>query len=260
MEAGLKTPLLDFFRRGDVARDVRLLAAQGAIAPRALEQLGLLALLTRDADPEISHTADATLERLPRSILSAFIVRSDVPADLRAFFVARGIAPAAEPAASDLDVPVVDRDDTDYGAEAENEEEKADTARRLSELSVPERVKAAMKGTREMRAVLVRDPNRLVALAVLSSPKLTESEVEAIARMGSVSDDVLRTIGQTRAWTKSYPIVSALVRNSKTPLAVSLTLLQRLNDRDMRGVSIDRNVPEPLRIAARKKMAGADKR
>lgn len=78
--------------------------------------------------------------------------------------------------------------------------------------------------------------------------------------MGAVSDEVLRTIGQTRGWTKSHPIVSALVRNAKTPLAVSMTLLQRLHERDMRGLSIDRNVPEPLRIAARKKVVGSDKR
>ena len=51
MEAGFRTPLLDFFRRGEVARDVRLLAAQGALAPRAHEQLGLLMLLVSDQDP-----------------------------------------------------------------------------------------------------------------------------------------------------------------------------------------------------------------
>ena len=45
MDTGFRTPLLDFFRRGDVARDVRLLAAQGALAARAHEQLGLLVLL-----------------------------------------------------------------------------------------------------------------------------------------------------------------------------------------------------------------------
>jgi hypothetical protein len=250
--------LLDFFRRGEVARDVRLLAAQGAIAPRAVEQLGLLALLTRDIDPEIRQTAEATLGKLPETSIAAFIARSDVPTELRDFFAARGIVPAAAPA--DSETPALDTDDTDYGQEAETEVQKAQTARRLSELSVPERVKAAIKGTREMRAVLVRDPNKMVSLAVLSSPKLTESEVEAIARMGSVSDEVLRTIGQTRAWTKSYPIVTGLVRNAKTPLAVSMTLLQRLNDRDLRGVSIDRNVPEPLRLAARKRVVGVEKR
>jgi hypothetical protein len=93
-----------------------------------------------------------------------------------------------------------------------------------------------------------------VALAVLSSPKLTESEVESYARMTSVGEDVLRTIAQTRAWIKNYGVVSALVRNAKTPVALSLNLLNRLTETDVRRVSIDRNVPEPLRIAARRRL------
>ncbi len=126
-------------------------------------------------------------------------------------------------------------------------------------MTVPEKVKCAMKGTREMRAVLIRDPNRMVASAVLSCPKVTEQEVETFARMANVSDDILRTIGATRGWMKNYNIMLGLTRNPKTPLAMSLTLLHRLNDRDLRALSIDRNVPEPLRIAARKKVVIAQK-
>ncbi|MFN2444303.1 MAG: hypothetical protein ABR606_01735 [Vicinamibacterales bacterium] len=259
MDVGLRTPLLDFFRRGDVARDVRLLAAQGAIAPRALEQLGILALLTRDVDLEIRQTAEATLHQLPPGVVASFIARADVPTDLREFFVSRGIVPG-DASAAQAERPIVDADDTEYGPDAATDEQKAATVTKLSALSVPERVKAAMKGTREMRTILVRDANRMVALAVLSSPKLTETEVEAISRMGSVSEDVLRTIGQTRAWTKSYQVASALVRNAKTPLAVSMNLLQRLHERDVRGVSIDRNVPEALRIAARKRVVSSQGR
>ena len=80
----------------------------------------------------------------------------------------------------------------------------------------------ALSSTREMRAILIRDPNKLVSMAVLSSPKMTETEVEAIAKMGSVSEDVLRTIAQSRAWTKNYGVISSLVKNAKTPLAMSL--------------------------------------
>ncbi|MEZ5284008.1 MAG: hypothetical protein R2712_04200 [Vicinamibacterales bacterium] len=65
---------------------------------------------------------------------------------------------------------------------------------------------------------------------------------------------MLRTIGSTRGWVKNYGVTLGLTKNPKTPLALSLTLLNRLNDRDLRGISIDRNVPEPLRIAARKKV------
>ncbi len=253
MEAGLRTPLLDFFKRGEVARDVRLLAAQGAIAPRPLEQLGLLALLTSDADAEIRDTAEATLTRIPGHLLSSFIARSDVPLELREFFVARGIAVAATPSQTS-DEPLVDVSEEDYGPESATDDEKASVVQRLANMSVPQKVQAAMKGTREMRAILVRDPNKMVSLAVLSCPKVTETEIESFARMGSVSEDVLRTIGQTRAWIKSYNVVLALVRNSKTPVALTMVLLNRLNEADVRRLSIDRNVPEPLRIAARRKL------
>jgi hypothetical protein len=105
-----------------------------------------------------------------------------------------------------------------------------------------------------MRAILIRDTNKMIAAAVLSSPKLAEPEVEAIAKMANVSDDVLRTISQNRAWMKNYNIALSLAKNPKTPLATSLHIMPRLNDRDLAQLSVDRNVPEPLRIAARKKV------
>ena len=48
-----------------------------------------------------------------------------------------------------------------------------------------ERLKAAMRGSREMRAILIRDPNKMIAASVLSSPKVTEPEVEAFAKMAT---------------------------------------------------------------------------
>src|SRR5687768_15154869 len=107
---------------------------------------------------------------------------------------------------ADEQPPIIQPAD-DFGVESTTEDEKASVVQRLANMSVPEKVQAAMKGTREMRAILVRDPNKMVSLAVLSCPKVTETEIESFARMGSVSEDVLRTIGQTRAWVKSYNVV-----------------------------------------------------
>jgi hypothetical protein len=254
MDVGLRTPLLDFFRRGEVAHDVRLLAAQGAVAPGPLEQLGLLAMLTDDYDTENRRVAEETLGKIPPDLIAAFIARSDVPGELREFFAARGVEPAVTPAADTPDA-LIDADTTDYGAEPTTEEEKLSVLQQLSAMTVPERVKAAMKGSREMRSVLIRDPNKLVSLAVLSSPKMTEMEVESIARMGSVGEDVLRTIAQNRAWTKSYAVIIALVKNAKTPLAFSMHLLNRLTEKDLKQLSSNRNIPETLRLAARRKLA-----
>ena len=125
---------------------------------------------------------------------------------------------------------------------------------RISSMSVAQRLSLAMKGSREERAILIRDPNKIVGIAVLSSPKLSESEVESIAKMASVSEELLRVIAHTRAWIKNYLIVLALAKNPKTPVALSMNLLSRLNERDLRMLSTDRNVPDVVRLTARRKI------
>ena len=252
MEAGFRTPLLDFFRRGEVARDVRLLAAQGALAPRAQEQLGLLMLLVGDQDPEIAAAAEATLQQIPRDALARFLGRPDTPTEMRTFFAARGIDPAGAAEAPEQDTPLVDA-----AAEVEappSGEDEQTTMQRIARMNIAQRIALAMKGSREERAILIRDPNKIVAVAVLSSPKMTESEIESVAKMASVSDEILRIIANTRAWMKRYGVVAALARNPKTPVAVSMNLLPRLTEKDLRQISADRNVPEVLRITARQKI------
>lgn len=249
MDAGVRSPLIDFFRRGEVASDVRLLAARGALAPRAQEQLALLLLLIDDPDPVVAGTAARTVDALPPPAVAAFLARRDAPQAMRDFFAARGILPAA--GGAENDDPLVEAGE---GGPPPKEEEGAEEGdpRVLSTLPVIERMKLAMRGTREQRGQLIRDSNRLVAAAVLSSPKLTEAEVEAFAKMANLSEDVLRIIAVNRAWVKNYNVVSALTRNPKTPPALAMGFLQRLNERDLKKLATDRNVSEPVRLAARK--------
>jgi hypothetical protein len=87
---------------------------------------------------------------------------------------------------------------------------------------------------------------------VLGSPRLTDGEVEAFAGMRNVSDEVLRQIGNNREWTKRYGVLSSLVKNPRTPLAISLGMVSRLNPRDIKALSTDRNVSEVLRRQAQK--------
>ena len=132
------------------------------------------------------------------------------------------------------------------------EARKLATIQRVAMMTVSEKIKAAMRGSREERTILIRDPNKLVSLAVLSSPKVNEREIESYAKMANVSEDVLRVIGTTRAWTKSYSVVRSLAFNPKSPIAVSMTLVSRLVEKDVRMITMDRNIAEPVRILARK--------
>jgi hypothetical protein len=218
MEPGAAAPLLDLFRKGGVDRDIRLMAAQGVLGLRRFEQIGVCELLAGDDDPEIAEAATALLRSLNNET-----------------------ADAAE--------------SPDTGPSEDEPDDDRTALQRIAAMSPAQRLARAMKGTREERAILIRDPNRIVAVAVLSSPKISEAEVESIAKMANVSEDILRIIGHTRVWLKKYSIVSALAKNSKTPLGVSLTLLSRLLEREVKALSTDRNIPETLRMAARKRLS-----
>ena len=248
MDPGYRSPLIDFFRRGEVARDVRFLAAQGVLAPRAHEQLALLVFLADDPDAEIAQQANATIDALPLEALRGFLARSDVPNEIVQFFAARGIEPAS--AAS----PIADEPLLDVLAENPDEQpqEKSADSKILAGLPITEKMKLAMKGNREQRSQLIRDSNRIVATAVLASPKLTDAEVESFTKMGNVSEDVLRIIGTNRAWLKNYGVALGLAKNPKTPTAISMQMLRRLVERDVKMLTTDRNIPEVLRQAARK--------
>lgn len=250
------TPLLDVFRRGEVARDVRLLAAAGAIAPRAHEQLAILILLLDDSDHEVRATAQETLDKIPVDSLATFLARSDVPSGVRDFFAGRGILPSEIASASGED-PLLDAepDEAAQPDEAADDGARESLIQQLANMSFTDRLKAAMKGSREMRGILIRDPNKMISAAVLSSPKLNDAEIEKFSKMTNVSEEVLRIIGTNRAWTKNYSVIIGLTKNPKTPLAISLNLMARLNDRDVSTLATDRNVPEPLRAAARRKVA-----
>jgi hypothetical protein len=246
------SPLLEFFRRGEVARDVRLLAAQGGFAPRADEQLSILVHLLDDPDPEIRSTADETLNAIPVAALAAFLAKPDISLDLREFFADRGIFPD-EDVVIDFDKALIDTGEVDDPDIEDETLDKESVTQKLQRMTFPQRLKAAVKGSKEIRMILVRDTNKMIAAAAMSSPKMTEQDVEGIAGMGSVSEDVLRMIAHKRAWMKSYKITLRLCKNPKTPLAISMSLLQRIMEKDLVQMSTDRNIPEPLRIAARKK-------
>ena len=239
-------PLLECFIRGDVDPEVSMLAAQGALAPRADEQLAILVYLVTHDETHVATVANQTIGALPVEAVAGLLARQDTSEKVLAFFAARGIVPG-KVATEDTDTPLVDTGDE---VAVEVEPEKVVTM--LQAMTVPQRLKLAMKGSREQRAVLVRDPNRMIAAAVLSSPKLAQTEVEAFARMANVSEDVLRTISMNRSWMRKLAVAAALVKNPKTPAAISLHLLPRIPQREVKQLAIDRNVPEALRLNAKK--------
>ncbi len=351
-EARSANPLVDQFRRGGIPRDLRLMAAQGALPLKPVDLAELIVFLLSDGDDEVRAAADKALRDLPAEAALALSKDKSTPPEVLRWLIAEwqekdvreaaiqntaaededlralapglpselvelivinqmrllrstrllvaveanpnlsndqkrrlrelretfrigvkevpapaAAAPAPAPVSAPEPVPPPEPEEpppaTDSEAvvrylteEEQGQEERVSAVQRLYRLNTAEKVVTALKGNREERAVLVRDPNRIVATAVLGSPRLTDAEVEAFAAMKNVSGEVLRIIGANRDWSKRYGVVSSLVRNPRTPLAISLGMVARLNPRDLKSISVDKNVPDVIRKQAQRFVKG----
>lgn len=124
--------------------------------------------------------------------------------------------------------------------------------RRILDMGVAEKVKLAFLGGKDARDILVRDPIKLVAVAVVKSPKIQEAEIEAISKSRQVCEDVLRQIAQTKEWAKSYHIKLNLVSNPKTPVPIAMKFLPHLRGTELRKLAKDKNIPQVIATQARR--------
>ncbi len=135
-------------------------------------------------------------------------------------------------------------------ANAAKPAERLSTLQKIARLSVGERVQLAMKGNKDERFILIRDGSKVVSHGVIESPKVSEQEIETFAAMKNVQESVLRGIAMKRKFIKNYAVVRALVNNPRCPLDVSLTLINHLLVHDLKNLSLNKNVPDPLRKLA----------
>jgi hypothetical protein len=132
------------------------------------------------------------------------------------------------------------------------EQKRLTVLQKVSRLNVGQRIKLGFIGGREERALLIRDTARLVQNAVLSSPKLTDAEVESFAGSKNLQENVFREIARQRRFVKLYPVVRNLVNNPKCPLDISLTLIKTLMVYDLKSLRQNKNVPDTIRKVAAK--------
>ncbi|MFA6956638.1 MAG: hypothetical protein WC538_12275 [Thermoanaerobaculia bacterium] len=140
-----------------------------------------------------------------------------------------------------------------------NETDKVSVWTMIANMSVGERVQVAYKGGKTVRGILVRDRNKLVCTAVLKSPRITESEIEAFAAMRNLDESVLRLIGTKREYMGKYAVVHNLVKNPKTPAGIALNLTGRLTSKDLKHLSTSKDVSEIIRVHARKLLQAKEK-
>jgi hypothetical protein len=140
-----------------------------------------------------------------------------------------------------------------HGVRPHDAEKKRGSAlQKISKMDIKGRIQLAMKGTKEERSILIRDGTKIVALAVLESPKITDGEVEAFASQKNVLEAVLRSIPMKRRYAKHYPVVRNLVFNPRTPIDVALGLMKNMLVADLKNLSSNKQVSETVRKLALK--------
>lgn len=130
------------------------------------------------------------------------------------------------------------------------EEQRGSALQKIAKLDIKGRIQLAMKGSKEERSILIRDGTKIVALAVLESPKITDSEVEKIANQKNVLESVLREIAMKRRFVKQYAILRNLTSNPRTPIDVSLGLIKHLLTPDLRNLTGNKEVADTVRKMA----------
>jgi hypothetical protein len=253
---------------------------EALIRNRALPD-ALVAEVAAVADAAVQEIVVINQARILRApeILDALLANPNVTADVRRrvmetreeFFDKKARIAAAEPAEVDDDAPMLTLSDEpiadllekaasepgDAPPPALMESEKADEKKlsifsQILVMSVSDKVKLAFKGGKTERMILVRDHNKLVCSAVMRNPRMSELEVEGIATMRNVEEEVLRIICMKREWSSKYNIAVSLARNPKCPVGVVLSLINRLTLRDLKGLKDDKGVSDTVRSLARK--------
>jgi hypothetical protein len=127
-------------------------------------------------------------------------------------------------------------------------------------MKIGEKLKLALKGNKEARSILTRDPNRLIQRFVLQNPRISDDEVLAIARNRNLDQELLRKIGEHKSWPRNYLVRLALVTNPKTPLATALPLVNQLSERDLRVIAKSKNVSATVVTQARRLLFNREKK
>lgn len=221
------------------------------------EEQVLRALL---ANPSASRAIiDTTCDFAVRSGL----VLSDIPAMVEAHVRIHGAPPAPPEAPEALEAQantakaLIEEfgailSDQEAGGEPLEDGKRLNLTQRVAQMNVSEKVKLATLGNKEARTILLREPNKLVQLAVINSPRLTDAEVLNLAQSKTTSDDVMRVIMNSREWTRQHQIKLALVKNPKVPMAMAMRFMATLRDAEVRELAKNKNVPSGVRMHAKK--------
>ncbi len=131
-----------------------------------------------------------------------------------------------------------------------NDEQRQSLYQKILKMSIPEKIRLAMLGNREARNILLLDRNKVIPMAVMRSPRLTDNDILIYSQQKNLPEDIYKYIAHNKKWIKNYPVKLALVNNPKTPLPIAIRLLEHIHDNDLKAVRRNKNISSVLNRAA----------
>jgi len=206
----------------------------------------------------LASTVDGACDFCVRNGVKLF----DVPQIVEAYKRVHGVDPTAAPLPpEETAAALISEYHDELGRERSEEGQPPETAeqaskkltitQRVLKMSVSEKIKLATLGNKEARTLLLRDANKLVCMAAVTSPRITEGEIMSLANSKTSNAEVLRYIYGNRELLRNYSLKLSLVKNPKVPLPTALRFLQTLQERDIKELARDRNVPNTVQSQAK---------
>lgn len=201
---------------------------------------------------------DNLLGRMPTlidALVKNPVVQKTMKASLNAFKASSTLSAQSTPVPAPAPVP---KDLIDEKTLARPDEQNM--YRMILDMKMGQKLKLALTGNKSAREILVKDSNRLVSSAVLKNPRVTEDEVLKVANSKGASEDLLRNIGRNKEWLKNYNVRLGMLTNPKTPLTISMKLLDALNEKDLAKIAKSKNIASVLASTARRKVEAKEKK
>ena len=238
----------------------------GSAQPHAkadARQLSIIIKMLSAQDPKTRDVAVRALKDIDIERITSLLGDPDLSTEAAAYF-ARHVGERADWIEALLSNPSLSEEDRVLLTaakvslpEPEAPDEEADDSnlsvgQRIAQMNVGQKIKAAMKGDKEVRTILIKDTNREVYKAVLNNPGLKEAEIEMLTKNTGTSVDILRAIAGNREWVANRNIMSGLVMNPKTPINLTIRFLTRLSRKEVEFIAKSRSLPQALRNNAKR--------
>lgn len=261
------SPAVAAYVRPGTALEVRLAACAAAGNMAAPDQLMLLFCLTKDAEPTVRDNALSCLKDLPEAVIKGYMESSSPhPLVIESLHLLCQNFPA-EPVTADAAAVIEEWDAPDdlsdnagqnedpeeeAGSVNEDDEEFLSKYKTAQQMGIGEKIKMALSGDKEWRAILVKDANKLVSGSVIKNPRITEGEVLTLVKSGIQNDEIMRLICANKEWIKSYKIRKALIENNRTPVQNAMRYLGTMGEKDLSFLAKSKNISSVISTMAKR--------